>query len=69
MCAIFGIIGRSNVELLKKCPNASYIVDLIQNFFTNKKFKLSFGMNRLSVIDKRRVIKIMFSRQTSFDSF
>ena len=62
MCAIFGIIGRSNVELLKKMSKCQlYRGPDKQNFFTNKKFKLSFGMNRLSVIDKKKGNQPMFS--------
>ena len=62
MCAIFGIIGRSNIELLKKMSKCQlYRGPDKQNFFTNKKSKLSFGMNRLSVIDKKKGNQPMFS--------
>ena len=62
MCAIFGIIGSSNAGLLKKMSKCQlYRGPDKQNFFTDKKFKLSLGMNRLSVIDKKKGNQPMFS--------
>ena len=62
MCAIFGIIGSSNAGLLKKMSKCQlYRGPDKQNFFTDKKFKLSMGMNRLSVIDKKKGNQPMFS--------
>ena len=62
MCAIFGIIGKSDTGLLKKMSKCQlYRGPDDQTFFTNKKFKISFGMNRLAVIDKKKGNQPMFS--------
>ena len=62
MCAIFGIIGRSDTGLLKKMSKCQlYRGPDKQNFLVNKKFKLSLGMNRLAVIDKRKGNQPMLS--------
>tara|TARA_Y100000816_G_C26104554_1_gene586462 strand:+ start:2118 stop:3938 length:1821 start_codon:yes stop_codon:yes gene_type:complete len=62
MCAIFGIIGRSDPGLLKKMSKCQlYRGPDKQNFLVNKKFKLSLGMNRLAVIDKRKGNQPMLS--------
>ena len=62
MCAIFGIIGKSDTELLRKMSKCQlYRGPDKQNFFIDKKFKLSLGMNRLSVIDKKKGNQPMFS--------
>ena len=62
MCAIFGIIGQSDIGLLKKMSKCQlYRGPDNQTFFTNKKFKISFGMNRLEVIDKKNGSQPMFS--------
>ena len=67
MCAIFGIIGRSNVELLKKMSKCQlYRGPDSQTFFNNKKLKVSFGMNRLAVIDKKSGYQPMFSHDKRF---
>ncbi len=62
MCAIFGIIGKSDTGLLKKMSKCQlYRGPDDQTFFTNKKSKISFGMNRLAVIDKKKGNQPMFS--------
>ena len=62
MCAIFGIIGKSNNSLLKKMSKCQlYRGPDNQTFFVNKRSKISFGMNRLSVIDKKKGNQPMFS--------
>ena len=62
MCAIFGIIGKSDTGLLKKMSKCQlYRGPDDQAFFTNKKSKVSFGMNRLAVIDKKKGNQPMFS--------
>ncbi len=54
MCAIFGITGKTDINLVKKMSKCQfYRGPDSQTFFNNKKFKISFGMNRLAVIDKR----------------
>ena len=59
---IFGIIGKSDTGLLKKMSKCQlYRGPDDQTFFTNKKFKISFGMNRLAVIDKKNGNQPMFS--------
>ncbi len=62
MCAIFGIIGKSDIGLLKKMSKCQlYRGPDNQTFFTDKKFKISLGMNRLAVIDKKNGNQPMFS--------
>ena len=62
MCAIFGIYGEYNKKLIEQ-------MSVIQRhrgpdettFYFNKRFKLSIGMNRLAVIDKKNGKQPMFS--------
>ncbi len=62
MCAIFGIIGKSDTGLLKKMSKCQlYRGPDHQSLFTNKKYKISFGMNRLAVIDKKKGNQPMLS--------
>ncbi len=62
MCAIFGVIGESNPTLLKKMSSCQiYRGPDKQSFFTDNKNKISLGMNRLSVIDKKNGNQPMFS--------
>lgn len=62
MCAIFGITGKSNIGLLKKMSKCQlYRGPDNQTFFTDKNHKISFGMNRLEVIDKKNGNQPMFS--------
>ena len=53
MCAIYGIIGQNNIELLKKM-SASQIFrgPDSQEFYDHKETNVSFGINRLAVIDR-----------------
>ena len=54
MCAIFGIIGESKLDTLKKMSACQiYRGPDKQSFFIDKRNKVSIGMNRLSVIDKK----------------
>ena len=67
MCAIFGIIGDTNVNLLKKMSSCQiYRGPDSQVFLINKKNNFSIGMNRLSVIDKKKGIQPMFSHDKRF---
>ncbi len=67
MCAIFGIIGKTNNALLKKMSKCQlYRGPDKQTFFNNKKYKISFGMNRLSVIDKAGGNQPMLSHDKRF---
>ncbi len=62
MCAIFGIIGKSDLQLLKKMSKCQfYRGPDKQSFFISKKNNISLGMNRLSVIDKKNGNQPMFS--------
>ena len=62
MCAIFGIIGETNPTTLKKMSSCQiYRGPDSQNFFNDKKNKISIGMNRLSVIDKKNGKQPMLS--------
>ena len=62
MCAIFGIIGKSDIRLLKKMSKCQiYRGPDHQAFYLNEKLKLSLGMNRLAVIDKKKGNQPMFS--------
>ena len=57
MCAIIGIIGQANHKMLKKMSDCQiYRGPDSQKFFINTKHKISIGMNRLAVIDKKNVI-------------
>ena len=61
MCAIFGIIGKSDIRLLKKMSKCQiYRGPDHQAFYLNEKLKLSLGMNRLAVIDKKKAISQCF---------
>ena len=62
MCAIFGIIGSTNYRLLKKMSLCQlYRGPDAQSFLVNKKNNFSIGMNKLSVIDKKKGKQPMFS--------
>ena len=62
MCAIFGIIGKSDIRLIKKMSKCQiYRGPDHQAFYLNEKLKLSLGMNRLAVIDKKKGNQPMFS--------
>ena len=67
MCAIFGIIGDTDDNLLKKMSSCQiYRGPDSQSFLINKKNNFSIGMNRLSVIDKKKGIQPMFSHDKRF---
>ena len=56
MCAIFGIVGETNKTLLKKMSSCQiYRGPDSQSFLINKQDSFSIGMNRLSVIDRKKV--------------
>ena len=62
MCAIFGIIGKSDTRLLKEMSKCQfYRGPDSQTIYTNKKFNISLGMNRLAVIDKKNGNQPMLS--------
>ena len=62
MCGIFGIIGKSDIGLLKKMSKCQlYRGPDNQTFFNDKNHKISLGMNRLAVIDKKNGNQPMFS--------
>jgi asparagine synthase (glutamine-hydrolysing) len=67
MCAIFGIIGETNLSLLKRMSSCQlYRGPDSQNFYENKKSNFSIGMNRLSVIDRKNGKQPMFSHDKRF---
>ena len=67
MCAIFGIIGSTNYRLLKKMSLCQlYRGPDAQSFLVNKKNNFSIGMNRLSVIDKKKGKQPMFSHDKKY---
>ena len=67
MCAIFGIIGEGNQNILKKMSDCQkYRGPDEQRFFVDKKRKISIGMNRLSVIDKKMGSQPMLSHDGRF---
>ena len=67
MCAIFGIIGKSDIGLLKKMSKCQiYRGPDTQSFYINKKNKISLGMNRLAVIDKKKGHQPMFSHDKRY---
>ncbi len=62
MCAIFGIVGEYNRQIIKKMSAIQkYRGPDKTKFFFDKKNNFSIGMNRLSVIDKKNGIQPMFS--------
>ncbi len=67
MCAIFGIIGENNPATLKEMSTCQiYRGPDKQSFFIDKKNKLSIGMNRLSVIDKKNGSQPMYSHDKRY---
>ena len=67
MCAIFGLIGKSDLGLLKKMSKSQlYRGPDNQKFFIDRKNKISLGMNRLAVIDKKNGIQPMLSDNKRF---
>lgn len=67
MCAIFGIIGETNIKTLKKMSKCQiYRGPDKQNFYIDKKNQISIGMNRLAVIDKKNGLQPMFSNSKRY---
>ncbi len=67
MCAVYGIIGDTNYKLLKEMSSCQiYRGPDSQNFLINKKNNFSIGMNRLSVIDKKKGIQPMYSHDKKY---
>ena len=67
MCAIFGTIGKSNLDLLKEISRKQIFRGPDeQNFFVSKDNLVSFGNNRLSVIDKDNGKQPMYSFKKRF---
>ena len=62
MCAIFGILGKSDPILLKKISNSQLFrgPDSQESYFNNEKM-FCFGNNRLNVIDKEGGKQPMYS--------
>ena len=67
MCAIYGIIGQNNIELLKKMSKSQIFRGPdSQDFYSNKENNLCFGINRLAVIDRELGNQPMFSWDKKF---
>ena len=67
MCAIFGIIGEANRKTLEKMSVCQlYRGPDSQNLFINQKHKISIGMNRLAVIDRKNGSQPMYSNSKRF---
>ena len=67
MCAIFGIIGEANRKMLEKMSVCQlYRGPDSQNLFINQKHKISIGMNRLAVIDRKNGSQPMYSNSKRF---
>ena len=66
MCAIFGIVGKSDPNLLKKISKTQlYRGPDSQQIYFNKEKSFCFGNNRLAVIDKEGGIQPMYSEDKS----
>ena len=67
MCAIFGIIGRANLNLIKEISNKQIFRGPDeQNFFVSSDNLVSLGNNRLSVIDKKNGGQPMHSQSKRY---
>ena len=67
MCAIFGTIGKANLELIQEISKKQlYRGPDEQNFFVSEDNLVSIGNNRLSVIDKQNGKQPMFSNNKRF---
>jgi asparagine synthase (glutamine-hydrolysing) len=67
MCAIFGTVGKADIDLVKKISKTQiYRGPDEQNFFISKDKLVSFGNNRLSVIDKINGKQPMISNNKRF---
>ena len=62
MCAIFGIYGEYNPKTIYKMAKCqTYRGPDKTSYYLNKKKKISLGMNRLAVIDRKRGNQPMIS--------
>tara|TARA_Y100000590_G_scaffold88179_1_gene98992 strand:+ start:5504 stop:7351 length:1848 start_codon:yes stop_codon:yes gene_type:complete len=69
MCAIFGTIGRANLDLIKEISKKQiYRGPNEQNYFVSKDNLVSIGNNRLAVIDKANGNQPMFSNNKRYVS-
>ena len=67
MCAIFGTIGTSKIDLIKEISQKQIIRGPDeQNFYVSKDNRVCLGNNRLSVIDKKNGKQPMFSYDKRF---
>ena len=67
MCAIIGIVGEANRKILKKMSACQlYRGPDTQKFFIDEKHKISIGMNRLAVIDRKNGSQPMFSNSKRY---
>ena len=67
MCAIFGTVGKADIGLVKKISETQiYRGPDELNFFVSKDNLVSFGNNRLSVIDKTNGNLPMISNNKRF---
>ena len=67
MCAIFGTIGKVDLNLVKEISKTQiYRGPDEQNFFVSDDNLVSFGNNRLSVIDKEQGQQPMYSSNKRF---
>ena len=67
MCAIFGTIGKTNLELIKEISQKQIFRGPDdQNFYTSKDNLVILGSNRLSVIDKEKGTQPMLSSNKRF---
>ena len=66
MCAIFGIVGKSDPHLLKKISTVQLFRGPdSQQIYLNKEKSFCFGNNRLAVIDKKGGVQPMYSEDKS----
>ena len=69
MCAIFGTIGRANLDLIKEISKKQiYRGPNEQNYFVSNDNLVSIGNNRLAVIDKANGNQPMFSNNKRYVS-
>ena len=67
MCAIFGVIGDTSKNILKKMSSCQmYRGPDSQKFYINHEKNFSLGMNRLAVIDKKMGTQPMISHDKRF---
>ena len=67
MCAIFGTVGKADIELVKKISDVQIFRGPDeQSFYISEDNLVSFGNNRLSVIDKTNGKQPMTSNNKRF---